>query len=796
MPRETKRNELDSSLLSEFATGCQLPETIQIVLGYESLESEELSFSAGEIVNLHSLREATWVIARDENGNEFSIPLAYPGKIFESIPQGCREKYETVEELIVAFPKYFRSLRDIPESGVTAGDILQLLESSEDDGGSKQLRCRMVGKSCTIALSSYLSGSFETLGNVNPGCLREVIDGHSLPVRVRVQSGKTIQALDGTNTTPPVKFEGLLFLEQTLQQKVFIVSTLHGKQLRVLKIPIDLEITVKRDESLDPNLFSRICHFIQSVINIDSAITCGNAGDVSWYFEIHTDPVSDNIPVYDEIGPQVPPRSPVKPPCESDLKQNKINSVDTRYGTPTPKQQSLKKPPVPVEPNWREIKPLPPPVPSLVAKTPNAVMPKQLKKELPPSSRQPPKQKAGGELNNTASQSYAELRNPDADPQDYCRLQEVMPKDEGMVQRDSKVTTLKEMVKEGGNYDTPTPKQQSLKRPPVPVKPNWREIKPLPPPVPSLVAKTPNAVMPKQLKKELPPSSRQPPKQKGGGELNNTASKSYAELRNPDADPQDYCRLQEVMPKDEGMVQRDSKVTTLKEMVKEGGNYDTPTPKQQSLKRPPVPVKPNWREIKPLPPPVPSLVAKTPNAVMPKQLKKELPPSSFQAPKQNGGSELNNTASQFNIELRNPDADPQDYSQYQEVMPKDEGMVQRGNKVTPLNEMVEEGGNDVALKESHKESKLCSSENTAQGHQTTCNESPREHLEGISVSEVSEWLRKLGLNQYVDKFADESIDGTMLLELDDETMQYIGIKNPLHRKKLSMFIQRGWIPKR
>ena len=555
MPLEPRRKEPDSSLLSEFATGCQLPETIQIVLGYESLESEELSWSTGETVNLHSLKKATWVIARDENGNEFSIPLAYPGKIFESIPQGCREKYETVEELIVAFPKYFRSLRDIPESGVTAGDILQLVEASKDDGGSKQLRCRMVGKSCTIVLSRNLSGPFETLGNVNPGCLREVIDGLSLPVRVRVQSGKTIQALDGTNTTPPVKFDGLLSLGQTVQQKVFIVSILHEKQLRVLKLPIDLEITVKREESkLDANLFSRICHLIQTEINIDSAITCGSTGDVSWYFEIQTDPTSDhNENVYEEIRPQVPPRSPVKPSCESDLKQNKINSVDTRYGTPTPRQQPLKKPSVPVKPNRREMKPLPP-----------------------------------------------------------------------------------------------------------------------------LVAKTPNVVMPKQLKKELPPSSCRPPKQKGGSELNNTASQSYVEPRNPDADPPGYCRLQEVMPK--GL--------------------------------------------------------------------------------------------------------------------KDEGMVQRGNKVKPPKEMVEEGGNDVALKESHKESKLCSSENTAQGHQTTCNESPREHLEGISVSEVGEWLRKLGLNQYVDTFADESIDGAMLLELDDETMQFVGIKNPLHRKKLSMFIQRGWIPKR
>ena len=72
----------------------------------------------------------------------------------------------------------------------------------------------------------------------------------------------------------------------------------------------------------------------------------------------------------------------------------------------------------------------------------------------------------------------------------------------------------------------------------------------------------------------------------------------------------------------------------------------------------------------------------------------------------------------------------------------------------------------------------------------------RKILQNLSVSEVSEWLIKLGLNQYVKLFVKEVVDGTMLLEMDDEMMQCIGINNALHRKKLLMFIQRGWTPKR
>ena len=72
----------------------------------------------------------------------------------------------------------------------------------------------------------------------------------------------------------------------------------------------------------------------------------------------------------------------------------------------------------------------------------------------------------------------------------------------------------------------------------------------------------------------------------------------------------------------------------------------------------------------------------------------------------------------------------------------------------------------------------------------------RKSLPNLSVSEVSELLRKLGLNKYVKSFVQEDVDGTMLLEMDDEMMQCIGIDNALHRKKLLMFIERGWTPKR
>ena len=65
----------------------------------------------------------------------------------------------------------------------------------------------------------------------------------------------------------------------------------------------------------------------------------------------------------------------------------------------------------------------------------------------------------------------------------------------------------------------------------------------------------------------------------------------------------------------------------------------------------------------------------------------------------------------------------------------------------------------------------------------------------LTVNEVCEWLTKLGLGQYVETFEQESVDGKLLLDVDEEMMKDLGISNALHRRKLTKFIRDGWIPK-
>ncbi|XP_032227503.2 uncharacterized protein LOC116610936 [Nematostella vectensis] len=71
----------------------------------------------------------------------------------------------------------------------------------------------------------------------------------------------------------------------------------------------------------------------------------------------------------------------------------------------------------------------------------------------------------------------------------------------------------------------------------------------------------------------------------------------------------------------------------------------------------------------------------------------------------------------------------------------------------------------------------------------------REKLENLTVYEVSDCLRQLNMDCYVERFQEEQIDGNMLVELTPDIMaQSLGVTNKLHQIKLAKFIQ-GWRPK-
>ncbi|XP_078364998.1 uncharacterized protein LOC144649386 [Oculina patagonica] len=693
MPYNPDMSLLDSSLLCEFLTDCDLPATVQIVEGYDH-EYEEQSWSQGEIVHLHAMKDVPQVLALDKKGNRFCIPLNYPEKIFESIPNRCGDEYKTVEELIADFPKYVRSLGNISRSGVKVGDILRLVETSPNAAGYMDLKCSVQGTTRSITLSGDQVGPFETLEDVNPTTMRDVIDQHLLPTRVRVRVGT--QPLGETNINKRTMLEGLVTLKEIVQEKVLIVSTLVGKDLRVVKLPIDLELRVQKESlNLDQKLFTEICLLIEEKVKIESTILSGN-GEASWNFDIADikrdieEPQADDI--YEELIPPVPPRAPLKL-NESNLKQNtklKTTDSETRYA-PSPKRKPPKNT-ASSEVQKGTEKPGPPPP---VAKKPN------VHKEKPHQSIPP---LAIANTTNTTPQNIEQHNEPpNSEVTSHHNRPDLAGDHTGCISGTQSVSPSK-----------PTPTNKPIK----PVVPK-ESAKPVSSP---LVKPKPNGSRQKSIEREQPPSSHHctaPPTV-----INNNTG--------PDETEEYYDSIENIQfaspPKANSPSNSVSPAVSVKESVK-----SAPLPHGKL----------------------------TPNVIKQKSEEKQL----LRA--QNPASPLQNSSSFKTCESKdNPDNPTKLTSQNAESLSKAEmsAVSERPDKAERNAGVVRDKG--------------------------------KELLKDISVSEVSGWLMKLGLSAYVDRFVEESIDGNFLLELDTEMMQYLGISNPLHKKKLMMFIQKGWTPKK
>ena len=68
-----------------------------------------------------------------------------------------------------------------------------------------------------------------------------------------------------------------------------------------------------------------------------------------------------------------------------------------------------------------------------------------------------------------------------------------------------------------------------------------------------------------------------------------------------------------------------------------------------------------------------------------------------------------------------------------------------------------------------------------------------QDLKDLPVEGVVECLTNLHMEQYAELFQRELIDGQLLTELDLESLSHLGVRNPLHQKKILKFIN-GWRP--
>jgi hypothetical protein len=53
-----------------------------------------------------------------------------------------------------------------------------------------------------------------------------------------------------------------------------------------------------------------------------------------------------------------------------------------------------------------------------------------------------------------------------------------------------------------------------------------------------------------------------------------------------------------------------------------------------------------------------------------------------------------------------------------------------------------------------------------------------------TVADVSKWLRSIEMDNHIDSFAKNKIDGQCLKLMDDESLRGLGVSLPVHRTKL------------
>src|SRR5271169_1663632 len=58
------------------------------------------------------------------------------------------------------------------------------------------------------------------------------------------------------------------------------------------------------------------------------------------------------------------------------------------------------------------------------------------------------------------------------------------------------------------------------------------------------------------------------------------------------------------------------------------------------------------------------------------------------------------------------------------------------------------------------------------------------HQPGVAMQHVADWLEKLGLGQYAQRFAENEIDFSILSDLTDQDLKEIGVSSLGHRRQL------------
>lgn len=142
-------------------------------------------------------------------------------------------------------------------------------------------------------------------------------------------------------------------------------------------------------------------------------------------------------------------------------------------------------------------------------------------------------------------------------------------------------------------------------------------------------------------------------------------------------------------------------------------------------------------------------------------------------------------------EIDEPELDKSSYDKLES--PKEQPEVSERRKKTTMRERIFQKLKKVVPKSPPAPPSPSISSRTAAGPELL--QSFPDDLGKLSVSKVSECLRMLNMDEHVETFESEQIDGELFIMLNADTLPYLGVSNKFQQQKLLKFIQ-GWRPVR
>ena len=218
---------------------------MQVVEGVDS-STGACSLSLDEIITIHTVVRLRRIKMKNSKGRYFFLPVDNSARI-EIVPKtrtrhskGGLRSHARRPVMI----KFLRALKEIPELNLEDGDILEPIVSGTAGGkkaGPETLTCKFVRQpDREIRLPIDYVMPIESFEEFDPRrySLRYVADNIAFPVDVRLIGDVTF--------SPEVRvaLKGEIRFEEIVEETIVIATTKLHDQFTVLRLPVDLQVTV------------------------------------------------------------------------------------------------------------------------------------------------------------------------------------------------------------------------------------------------------------------------------------------------------------------------------------------------------------------------------------------------------------------------------------------------------------------------------------------------------------------------------------------------------------------------